>query len=79
MVAVFADHKSLAVQQTLYAMGRAALDACPEIKRIELSMSNEHRVPVNLEPFGRTNKNDVFVATIEPFGLISAVLVREGG
>jgi urate oxidase len=78
MIAVFADHKSLAVQQTLFAMGSAALEACPEIKRIELSMSNEHRVPVNLEPFGRPNKNEVFVATSEPFGLISAVLEREG-
>jgi urate oxidase len=41
-------------------------------------MSNEHRVPVNLEPFARQNKNEVFVTTTEPFGLISAVLEREG-
>jgi urate oxidase len=78
MIGVFADHKSLAVQQTLFAMGTAALESCPEIERIELSMSNEHRVPVNLEPFGRQNKNEVFVTTAEPFGLISAVLEREG-
>jgi urate oxidase len=78
MIAVFADHKSLAVQQTLFAMGNAALEACPEIGRIELSMSNEHRVPVNLEPFGRSNRNEVFVVTGEPFGLIRAVLEREG-
>jgi urate oxidase len=78
MIAVFADHKSLAVQQTLFAMGKAALEACPEIRRIELSMSNEHRVPVNLEPFGRSNRNEVFVVTGEPFGLIRAVLEREG-
>jgi urate oxidase len=78
MIAVFADHKSLAVQQTLFAMGKAALEACPEIGRIELSMSNEHRVPVNLEPFGRSNRNEVFVVTSEPFGLIRAVLEREG-
>jgi urate oxidase len=78
MIAVFADHKSLAVQQTLFAMGKAALEACPQIGRIELSMSNEHRVPVNLEPFGRSNRNEVFVVTVEPFGLIRAVLEREG-
>jgi urate oxidase len=78
MIAVFADHKSLAVQQTLFAMGKAALEACPEIGRIELSMSNEHRVPVNLEPFGRSNRNEVFVVTSEPFGLIRAVLERDG-
>jgi urate oxidase len=77
MIGVFADHKSLAVQQTLFAMGTAVLETCPEIERIELSMSNEHRVPVNLEPFGRQNKNEVFVTTTEPFGLISAVLERE--
>jgi urate oxidase len=79
MIGVFTDHKSLAVQQTLFAMGTAALETCPEIERIELSMSNEHRVPVNLEPFGRANRNEVFVTTTEPFGLIRAVLEREGG
>jgi urate oxidase len=78
MIGVFADHKSLAVQQTLFAMGSAALEVCPEIERIELSMSNEHRVPVNLEPFGRPNRNEIFVTTTEPFGVISAVLEREG-
>ena len=77
MVAVFADHKSQAVQQTLFAMGSAALDSCPEIDRIELQMSNEHRIAVNLEAFGRRNAKEIFVATSEPHGLITAVLQRE--
>ncbi len=77
MIAVFADHKSLAVQQTLFAMGNAALEACPEIERIELDMSNEHRIAVTLEPFGRRSENEIFVTTSEPFGRISAVLQRE--
>jgi len=77
MIDVFADHKSLGVQHTLFAMGNAALDTCPEIERIELDMSNEHRIAVTLEPFGRRNANEIFVATSEPFGRISAVLERE--
>jgi urate oxidase len=78
MIAVFADHQSLAVQQTLFAMGTEALEVCPEIERIELEMSNEHRIAVNLEPFGKQNANEVFVATSEPYGLISAAVEREG-
>ncbi|HEX4130095.1 MAG TPA: urate oxidase [Pirellulales bacterium] len=78
VIDVFADHKSKAVQQTLYAMGSAALDACPAIDEIRLAMPNQHRTPVNLEPFGRPNRNEIFVATSEPFGLITATLRREG-
>jgi urate oxidase len=77
MITVFADHKSLAVQQTLFAMGSAALASCPQMLRIELQMSNEHRLPVNLTPFGLPSRNEIFVTTQEPFGLISAVLERE--
>jgi urate oxidase len=76
MLQTFADHKSLSVQQTLYAMGEAALDACPRVRSIDLEMPNEHRIPVNLEPFGLPNRNDVFVATREPYGLIRATVAR---
>jgi urate oxidase len=73
----FARHKSLAVQQTLHAMGSAALEACTQIEQITLHMPNKHRVPVNLGPFGLDNNNEVFVATDEPYGLISGTLRRE--
>lgn len=76
LLSTFAEHKSLAVQQTLYAMGEAALAACPEVERISLTMPNKHRILVNLRPFGLENHNEVFVPTDEPFGRIAATLTR---
>jgi urate oxidase len=76
LVEVFAAHKSLSVQHTLHAMGAAALDACRSIEQISLQMPNRHHLLVNLQPFGLANNNEVFVATDEPFGLISATLGR---
>ena len=69
-------HKSLSVQQTLYAMGQAALDACSEIENLNLTLPNQHRIPVNLAPFGLENGNENFVPTDEPYGTISATLQR---
>ncbi|MDZ4687465.1 MAG: urate oxidase [Planctomycetaceae bacterium] len=77
MLAVFADHKSLSVQQTLYAMGEAALEVCPAAGSIHLEMPNQHRIPFNLQPLGKPNRNEIFVTTREPFGLITATLARE--
>jgi len=74
---VFAEHNSLAVQQTLCAMGTAVLNVCADIDQITLRMPNKHRLLVNLQPFGLDNKNEVFVATDEPYGLISGTLRRE--
>jgi urate oxidase len=76
MLKAFAGHKSLAVQQTLYAMGEAALDAAPAIAAIDLEMPNQHRIPFNLEPLGLANRNEIFVTTSEPYGLIKAGLSR---
>lgn len=77
MIGVFADHFSLAVQQTLYAMGAAALEAVPEITTIRLEMPNQHRIPFNVQPLGKAHRNEIFVTTAEPYGLITAVLTRE--
>jgi urate oxidase len=74
---VFATHDSLAVQQTLYAMGEAALAACEAIDEISITMPNQHRLLVNLSPFGMDNPNEVFVPTDEPFGLISGTIARK--
>jgi urate oxidase len=73
---VFARHKSLSVQQTLHAMGAAALDACGEIEQITLTMPNKHRLLVNLQPFGVENNNEIFLTTAEPYGLITGTLRR---
>ena len=73
----FAGHFSLGVQQTLLEMGKAALDACPQVGAISFSLPNLHRIPFNLEPFGLPNDNTVFVATDEPHGMISGTVTRE--
>jgi len=74
----FALHNSLSVQQTLYAMGKAALEAEATISEIHLSMPNKHCNLVDLAPFGQDNPNMIFVPTDEPHGSIEATVRRAG-
>jgi len=76
LLETFAFHKSLSVQQTLYAMGEAVLKAYDKVKEISLAMPNKHHIPFNLEPFGMENKNEIFMATDEPYGYITGTVVR---
>ncbi len=76
ILTTFATQHSLGVQQTLMAMGEAALAACPAIDTISFELPNLHRIPFNLEPFGLKFENDIFVATDEPYGLIEAIVRR---
>jgi urate oxidase len=73
---VFAEHHSLAVQQTLYAMGDRVLETCSDIDEIRISMPNKHRILFDLSRFGLPNNHEIFVNSIEPFGLISATMGR---
>jgi urate oxidase len=73
---VFAEHRSASVQHTLYAMGQAVLDSVEDVSAIRLVMPNKHHLPVDLRPFGLENRNEIFVPTDEPHGLIEATLVR---
>lgn len=74
---IFAAHDSRSVQQTLYAMAEAVLARIPGISSISLSLPNQHRILVNLGPFGMSNANEIFAATSEPFGLITATVTRD--
>jgi urate oxidase len=76
LLETFAGHRSFSVQQTLHAMGSAALLASAEIEEITLVMPNKHRILVDLKPFGLENANEVFVAIDEPHGVISGTLRR---
>jgi len=78
LLATFADHDSRSVQHTLYAMGEAVLESIAgrDVEEIRLAMPNRHHIPVDLTPFGMENRNEVFVATPEPYGLIEATLRR---
>ncbi len=77
LLAKFIDHFSRSVQETLYLMGQAALATVPQVREIRLAMPNKHHLLANLAPFKRTNENQIFVATSEPFGYITGVLKRE--
>jgi urate oxidase len=72
----FANHDSLSVQHTLHAMGQAVLDTVDAVQTITLEMPNRHHLPIDLSKFGLENRNEIFVATEEPHGLIKATLSR---
>jgi urate oxidase len=77
LIETFASKHSLALQQTLYVMGEAALSARPEIAEIRLSMQNKHHYVVDLAPFGLDNQNEVFYASDRPYGLIEGTVTRD--
>jgi urate oxidase len=77
LVETFATKHSLSLQQTLYAMGEAVLEARPEIAEIRLSMPNKHHFVVDLQPFGLNNENEVFYASDRPYGLIEGTVTRD--
>ena len=79
LLASFAEHESESVQHTLYAMGKSVLDTTDDVSAIRLVMPNKHHLPFDVSRFGLQNRNEIFVATEEPYGLIEATLVREEG
>jgi urate oxidase len=72
----FSIHDSQSVQHTLYAMAEAVLSAYEEIAEITLTMPNRHHLLVDLSSFKVENRNEIFVATEEPHGVIEATITR---
>jgi urate oxidase len=77
MLEAFSDHYSPSVQFTLYRMGEAVLEARPEIERIRFSLPNKHHLLYDLGRFGMENQNEIFHASLEPYGLIEGTVERE--
>ena len=77
LLGAFADTHSLALQQTLYAMGSAVLLMRPEVAEVRLVAPNRHHFAVDLTPFGLDNPGEVFHAADRPYGLIEATLLRD--
>ena len=73
---VFANHDSLSVQHTLYAIGDTVLAEFAQIDEIAFSLPNIHCLPVDVSKFGVEDKNCIFIPTDEPHGLIEARLAR---
>jgi urate oxidase len=76
----FARIHSLSLQQTLFGIGEAIIEAHPAIDEVRLSMPNKHHFLFDLSPYGQDNRNEVFYATDKPafYGLIEAIVLREG-
>jgi urate oxidase len=77
LIGRFAEVHSLALQQTLWEMGKAVLEARPEIAEIKLSAPNKHHFLVDLSPFGIDNTGEVFHAADRPYGLIQCTVTRD--
>jgi urate oxidase len=73
----FAEVHSLALQQTLFEMGKAALEARNDVAEIRLSAPNKHHFLADLAPFGLDNPGEVFFAADRPYGLIQATVQRD--
>lgn len=78
LLSTFASVHSLALQQTLFAMGTAAIEARPEIAEVRFAMPNKHHFLSDLAPFGLENPGEVFYAADRPYGLIEGTVVRDG-
>ncbi|TFD03492.1 hypothetical protein E3T29_16765 [Cryobacterium sp. TMT1-66-1] len=73
----FALVHSLALQQTLYRMGEAVLEAYPFIAEIRLSAPNKHHFLYDLSPFNVANNDEVHHAADRPYGLIQATITHD--
>jgi urate oxidase len=74
----FTDHYSRALQETLYLMGKAVIEARPEIDEIRFSCPNKHHFVYDLGFCDLPNDNETHYAADRPFGLIEATVQRKG-
>jgi len=77
LLEVFADHESQSVQHSIWVIGKAMLERHPDIDQVTMTLPNLHHWSVDLLPFGGTNRGEIFVATVDPHGLIEATVRRE--
>ncbi|HEV7211004.1 MAG TPA: urate oxidase [Blastococcus sp.] len=82
LLEAFAGTHSLALQQSLFAMGEAALERHDDVAEIRLSMPNRHHFLQDLSAFGLDNGLDgpgavVYHADDRPYGLIEGSVLRD--
>jgi len=77
MVAQFATVHSLALQQTLWHMGKAAIETVPAVAEVRLAAPNKHHFLYDIGRFGLDNAGEVFHADDRPYGLIQATIARD--
>ena len=82
LLETFASTHSLALQQSLFAMGEAVLERHGDVAEIRLSMPNRHHFLQDLSAFGLDNSLDgpgavVYHADDRPYGLIEGSVLRD--
>ncbi len=77
LLARFAQVHSLALQQTLWEMGKAVLERFDAVAEIKFSAPNKHHFLVDLSPFKVDNPGEVFHADDRPYGLIQVTVMRD--
>jgi urate oxidase len=77
LLETFAATHSLALQQTLYAMGEAVLERHPCVAEVRMSMPNKHHFLQDLSAFGLDNPDVVYSAADRPYGLIEGSVLRD--
>ncbi|WP_409333197.1 factor-independent urate hydroxylase [Trujillonella humicola] len=81
LLETFAATHSLALQQTLYAMGEAVLERFAEVAEVRMSMPNRHHFLQDLSAFGLDNTPGaqpvVYHADDRPYGLIEGAVERD--
>jgi urate oxidase len=77
LLETFASTHSLALQQSLYAMGEAVLQQHPDVAEIRMSMPNRHHFLQDLSAYGLDNPDVVYHADDRPYGLIEGTVLRD--
>jgi urate oxidase len=77
LLETFATTHSLALQQSLHAMGEAVLERHPDVAEIRMSMPNKHHFLQDLSAYGLDNPDVVYHADDRPYGLIEGTVLRD--
>jgi urate oxidase len=82
LLETFASTHSLALQQSLYAMGEAVLERYPDVAEVRMSMPNKHHFLQDLSAYGLDNPVEgsssvVYHADDRPHGLIEGSVLRD--
>jgi urate oxidase len=82
LLETFASTHSLALQQSLYAMGEAVLERNACVAEVRMSMPNKHHFLQDLSAYGLDNSPDgdgavVYHADDRPYGLIEGTVLRD--
>ena len=77
ILATFAFSYTYSLQQMLYAIGAALLDAVPAVCEVRLALPNRHHYLADLAPFGLSNDREVYLAGDRPYGLIEGTVLAD--